>query len=476
MQGPSFSLSTDDEDDVLEVKRNDFGRPNFSIPSQNRPPILSGSGGGDFGADMLINKRKVSGDVVSMASGSASISASSSEASSESGSEVETTDEDVPDIRSGGQYGHGGHQNTPVGYGGGNDYMGQRIASERARVEQEMNEKKELLYQMDRLESKGYRLPKKFTMQSDLEEMRSEYHRILREKEVDASIRFQRKMLMACVTGIEFLNTRFDPFDVHLDGWSEQVHENITDYDDIFEELHEKYKNSGRKMAPELRLLMSLSGSAFMFHLTNSMFKQSPLPSVEAVLRSNPELFRQFQQTAAQSYAGQAGGGAGAAMAGMAGMMGGQGRPGGGAAGMGTSAPSGGLFGMMGNLFGNMNAPSAQAPQATAAQKTNIDSIINDIHRDIIAPTNQTAVPSAQTASQAAAQAAANRIETMSISDEEITSIIEDTADMAGILSNGPSRTAGRRRGGSVASGGASVAGRANAASRANAEKRTLNL
>ena len=34
-----------------------------------------------------------------------------------------------------------------------------------------------------------------------------------------------------------------------------------------FEELHEKYKSTGKKMPPELRLLISLSGSAFMFHL-----------------------------------------------------------------------------------------------------------------------------------------------------------------------------------------------------------------
>ena len=43
-------------------------------------------------------------------------------------------------------------------------------------------------------------------------------------------------MLIAFVTAIEFLNNRFDPFDVKLDGWSESVHEGINDYDDIFEE------------------------------------------------------------------------------------------------------------------------------------------------------------------------------------------------------------------------------------------------
>ena len=89
--------------------------------------------------------------------------------------------------------------------------------------------------------------------------------KLVRDKDVDSSIRFQRKMLMAFVTGTEYLNNRYDPFAIKLEGWSEQVHENITDYDDIFEELHDKYKAKGKKMPPELRLFISLTGSAFCF-------------------------------------------------------------------------------------------------------------------------------------------------------------------------------------------------------------------
>ena len=50
-------------------------------------------------------------------------------------------------------------------------------------------------------------------------------------------------MLMAAITGLEFLNSKFDPFDLKLDGWAEQVGENVDDYDEIFGELHEKYKS-----------------------------------------------------------------------------------------------------------------------------------------------------------------------------------------------------------------------------------------
>jgi hypothetical protein len=310
---------------------------------------------------------------------------------------------------------------------GGRDSFGDRFKSERSRLEAEMKEKKEILYQMDRLESKGYHLPRRFTIKSDIEEMRAEYHRIVREKEIDASVRFQRKMLMACVSGIEFLYTRFDPFDVKLDGWSEQVHENVNDYDDIFEELHDKYKGSGKKMAPELRLLMSLSGSAFMFHLTNSMFKQSHLPDVEEVIRSNPDLMKQFQNAAMNKM--------GANMA----------PPSRGPAGPTGSGPSGGspgIFGMMSNLF-NMSSSAPPAQQAAAMQMpmpmssrqrpqptmqrptqrrdvSDVEDIIEDIHAEIVAkpPDN------------------INRVETMSVSDEEITSIIEDASDMKNLAND----------------------------------------
>ena len=129
--------------------------------------------------------------------------------------------------------------------------------------------------------------------------MQSDYDRIMNDRSADASIKFQRKVLIATVTGIEFMNTKFDPINARLDGWSENVHENVDDYDDIFEELHQKYKGDS-KMAPELRLLMSLAGSAFMFHLTNTMFKSS-LPGLDDVMKQNPDLMRQFAAATANT-------------------------------------------------------------------------------------------------------------------------------------------------------------------------------
>lgn len=405
---PSIMIRSEEDDNIIEIDDSDF-TPQFNM---KKPPV-------SLGADMLINRSKISSAALAR-----SPSASSLSSFSDNESEIEFR---APKMN-----------NVPISSSGSESSATSSESSDGSVIEQqrqkkpvftnraenemnEMNEKKEILYQMDRLESKGFRLPRKFTMQSNIEEMRTEYHRIVREKEVDASIRFQRKMLMACVTGIEFMNSRFDPFDIKIDGWSEQVHENVNDYDDIFEELHDKYKGSGRKMAPELRLMMSLSGSAFMFHLTSSMFKQQPLPGVESVLRSNPELMKQFQQAASQQYTGMN---------------------------MPTPKPQpqqqqqqpsmggGDIFGMMssllgGGLMGGGGAPpTRQMPQKQQKMSgPSIDSIIENVHNEI-----NTNVPSS------------SRVETLSISDEEITSIIEDTADMNGILTGSRSK-GGRGRG-----------------------------
>ena len=137
-----------------------------------------------------------------------------------------------------------------------------------------INMKKEILYQFDRLEKKGIKLPRKFTLANSLDDMRVEYDRLKKDREVDISVKFQRRTLMAIISGIEYLNGQFDPFDISLDGWSECVNDDISEYDDVFEELHEKYKGRAN-VAPEIKLMMALGGSAFIFHMKNTLFKSS---------------------------------------------------------------------------------------------------------------------------------------------------------------------------------------------------------
>lgn len=165
--------------------------------------------------------------------------------------------------------------------------------------EQILKEKFEILRKLDTLETKGATLSKKYTMDSDLNEMKGEYEFLMNEKEKQNSIKFQGKVLTTMITGLEFLNSKFDPFDVKLDGWSEQINENVDDFDEIFAELHEKYKSKA-KMAPEIKLLFQLASSGIMIHMTNTMFKSS-LPGMDDIMRQNPDLMNHFTKAAMSS-------------------------------------------------------------------------------------------------------------------------------------------------------------------------------
>lgn len=181
-------------------------------------------------------------------------------------------------------------QDMGMGYEGGAPMPEQQPSEGYKTIE---DEKADLLNKLARLQKKGFSPNKKFGSHSDIDELRTEYKRIVYGIEADQSIKFQRRMLMACVSGLEFMNKRYDPFDLHLDGWSESMMENLDDYDGVFEELYAKYRDKVN-VAPEIKLIMMVGGSAMMFHLSNSMFKA--VPNMNQVLQKNPDLVKNMME------------------------------------------------------------------------------------------------------------------------------------------------------------------------------------
>ena len=160
-------------------------------------------------------------------------------------------------------------------------------------------EKQQYLFELERLQKQGYAPSKRYSMASSFEELKFERDRLKKQRDVEKSINFSRKILLGAISGIEYLNKTIDnPLDLKLNGWSENVMENVSDYDEVFEELHDKYGEKV-KMAPELKLLMLVAGSGFMFHLTNSLFK-SATPDLKDVLRQNPDIMRNIQEAASK--------------------------------------------------------------------------------------------------------------------------------------------------------------------------------
>ena len=154
-------------------------------------------------------------------------------------------------------------------------------------------------------EKHGINTPQHFNRRTPADEVRAFIRRERRKREKVNAEKMGGKILLTTITALEWLNTKFDPFDLKLDGWSENVHENIDDYNEVFGELYEKYKTSAN-VPPEIKLIMMIGGSAAMVHLTNTMFRPSPtIPQQPSPPQQpqgfNPEMMRQFAQAPPQS-------------------------------------------------------------------------------------------------------------------------------------------------------------------------------
>jgi len=153
---------------------------------------------------------------------------------------------------------------------------------------QEVRMKKiELLRKLSEIKSKGFALTKEYDFNSSLEEMEYEFELLKSFVDKRNGIKVYKNILLNGVSIMEFLNEKYDPFDFHLEGWGEHMSVEVDSYDDVLEELYEKYKGTGKKMAPEVKLLLLLVASGSAFHFSKS---QSSIPGLEAVISKNPEL------------------------------------------------------------------------------------------------------------------------------------------------------------------------------------------
>ena len=209
----------------------------------------------------------------------------------------------------------GGGQGHPGGdYG---DEMGSEMMSEGGEGEYETyaerpsigyntieEEKTDIILKLHRLKTKGFPVTRNFTMSSDIHEMRVELDKIKYNIDLESSIKFQRKILMAVVSTLEFANNRWDPFDIALNGWSESVYENVGDYDNCFERLWLKYRSKA-SLPAEIELIMTLGGSAFMYSMSQTMFKNVPT-AVSDVIKNNPDMMTEIMKQMASGGQGNA--------------------------------------------------------------------------------------------------------------------------------------------------------------------------
>jgi hypothetical protein len=174
--------------------------------------------------------------------------------------------------------------------------------SKRMSDEYVMKEKYELLRKFDRLAKLGVPMRKRFTLESPIEEMKMELDFIKREKDADATIKQFCDWFVTGMSALEWSSTNVPfmrAFGLNLSGLSESAQMNVPDMEEDFEELYDLYGDK-LKMHPLVKIPIRTCMMVYMVHLTNQMTQKAPIPNMDQILRTNPDIARQLASAAMQ--------------------------------------------------------------------------------------------------------------------------------------------------------------------------------
>jgi hypothetical protein len=134
----------------------------------------------------------------------------------------------------------------------------------------------ELLRKLCEIKAKGFSLTKEYDFNSSVDEMEYEYALLKSFADKRNGIKLYKSVLLNGISLMEFLNDKYDPFDFKINGWSEHMSIEVDSYEDIIEELYEKYKSSGKSTPPEIRLILLILASGAAFHFSKTQLGNIP--------------------------------------------------------------------------------------------------------------------------------------------------------------------------------------------------------
>ena len=190
-----------------------------------------------------------------------------------------------------------GSTSTWDGYGKMNDVP--NTSAPRMTDREKRRKKRAMIKKLEEWYEKGFiKHTSNFNLDSDYDEVEDEYETAMEDKRKKDSVKLQGWWFTTLINSLEYGNAVFDPFGLNLDGWGEQINEDIDSYEDIFAELHDKYK--GGKMSPEVSLLLRVGFSGAVLNITNKALSTAT-PGFNDVIKQSPELMKMFSTATAQT-------------------------------------------------------------------------------------------------------------------------------------------------------------------------------
>jgi len=160
-------------------------------------------------------------------------------------------------------------------------------------------QKMEMIYRLGELKREGIPISQNYTMSSSLKAMKYEYELWTNQRNKKNVIDWASGLLVGTVKGLELLNDYYVPFGTTFDfEWSNDVYKNIQNYYSIIGEIYDKYVTPGKQMSPELRLCLTLVGSAIMIQVPKFLAKHMPPLVPDQAEDIDPEHYSKLREQA----------------------------------------------------------------------------------------------------------------------------------------------------------------------------------
>jgi hypothetical protein len=142
----------------------------------------------------------------------------------------------------------------------------------KAVFDEEMKEKKELIYALYVMEQDGHPVSKRYTMDDDIFEMRFEYNKLKNEDDLKTKVQSAWDWFHTGNHLVEYLNERLNPFDISMDGWSDLLDADKQKYEPHFRKLYKQFACKFQ-VKPAVQIAMLFGGQLAMFVLPKFMDK-----------------------------------------------------------------------------------------------------------------------------------------------------------------------------------------------------------
>lgn len=154
-------------------------------------------------------------------------------------------------------------------------------------------QKLDTLRRLGELKQCGVHISRNYGMDDDLDMMKYELklHNDIRSKQ--NAVQWMSHMMIGCLKGVEMLNDNYNPFDIKLVGLTDKISSDIQSYYMVLGEIYEKYNQPGKQMAPEMKLILMLSGAVL--SLQASRIIPAMIPNLGSSLKTDESLISELR-------------------------------------------------------------------------------------------------------------------------------------------------------------------------------------